>query len=120
MRAGEMSELDREPADAAAGAGDQHALAHDESAPLQRAQCRQAGHGQRRRLLEGDPLGQLGQVLRVNGDALRPCPGVDQAHHASAGRRTAPVGGRLHDLARQVPADHRAGLHQPPACTPRG
>ena len=54
VRAGQLGQLDREPPDAAAGAGDQHALADDEAAQLQRAQRRQTGHRQRRGLLEGD------------------------------------------------------------------
>ena len=79
-------ELHGEAPDAAAGAGDEHALAEHEAADLQRPQRRDAGDGQRRRLREAHAVGQLGERPRRDGDALRPRATQDEPDDARARR----------------------------------
>ena len=54
MRAGKLGQLDREPPDPAARAGDEHRLADHEAADLERPERGQPRHRERRGLLERD------------------------------------------------------------------
>jgi len=107
----ELAELDREAPDAAAGPGHEHALAEHEAADLERAHRRDAGDGQRRRLLEADLIGNLGEHVGAHRRELRPRSDLNETHDADPVRRPAAVRGRHPYDARHVPPRHRAGLH---------
>ena len=79
--AAEVGELDGEAADAAAGAGDQHAPADRVAADVEREQRGDAGDGERRGLGEADRVGQRpARACGRDGGELGPRPVV-------AGRR---------------------------------
>ena len=117
MRAGAVGELDREAADAAGRAGDEHAAAEQRAADLERADGGQAGHGERGRGLEGDLVGQLGEPVGGHGGQLGPAALAGEADHAGALARA--VGSGLADHAGDVPARDRARVRAPAGGGPR-
>ena len=116
MGAGALGELDREPADTAGRAGDQHAAAEQRAADLERPDRGQAGDGQRGGCLERDLVGQLGEPFGRDDRPLGPAALVGQADDARSVLRHAgdvPARDRPLGARRQAPdlaAVERDGL----------
>ena len=108
--AGEPRELHGEVADAAGGAGDEHAPA-EEGPPLpRRVERGQPRHRERRGLREGHLVGQHGEA-RSSGTATRSAdaPSPRNPTTRASGARPRAVGGGALDHAGQVPARPPAG-----------
>ena len=101
--AAQMRQLDREAANAARGAGDQHPAAEDGWSEPEDAQRGQAGGGQRCCLGEAHGNGQLGDPPWRHGDPLRPGPAVADPDDPGARSRA------VFDIGLQDPGKVPAG-----------
>ena len=102
--AAQARELHREVADAAGGAGDQHAAAEQRAVLAERVERGEAGHREGGGLRERHLLGQLGERVRGHGHALGPGAFRQEPDHARADLGAGAVGGGALHVAGQVPA----------------
>ena len=120
VRAADVGELDGEAPDAAARAGHQHAPRDRVAADVEGQQRGDAGHGQRRRLGEADPVGQHGERMRGDRGELRPRLVVERRRRGRprAGRCRRPPARRTVP-ARSQPVREPGGLPASPRTSPR-
>ena len=106
VRARQMGEPDGEPADAAAGAGHEHAAAEHVAGDVEGEQRRDPRHGERGGLGEAHLVGQDGDGVGRAPRRAAPTPGCE-GDDARALRRAAAVGGR--PAARRPRSPSRSG-----------
>lgn len=99
-----MGKLDREAADTARRAGDEHALLEEQAAQPKCPQGGQPGDRQRRGLREADLVRERGQPVRRHRRALGPRALREPAHDPRARGRPGAVPRRVEDDAGEVPA----------------
>jgi hypothetical protein len=109
VSAREPRELHREVADAAGGAGDEHATAEEQAALGEGVERGEPGHGKGRRLGQRHLGGQLGERMRRHRHPLRPRALGEEPDHARPDPRARGVGGGALHLAGQIPARAPAG-----------
>ena len=87
LRAAQMRELDRKAADSARCAGHENSATKDGGPEPENPQRGQAGRWKRRRLGEGDAIGQLGDPVCGDRHPLGPGPALPDADDPGAGPR---------------------------------
>jgi hypothetical protein len=95
-------ELQGEIADAAGGAGDQHAASQERRAVAQRAQRRQPRDRQRRGGGEAHLVGQRGEAVGRDRRALGPAVPIHEPDHTRAFLRAAAIGRGFEDGAADI------------------